>query len=251
MRVEWNKGGFQQINPYVGTAEVLICPSEFNTTVPETNVIMGVSSGFTLKFGNRDQMNPDVAMNDKLFFNLWGNETQLPYEAKAGEWMHVAITWKYSEQTEKSKLCIFINGNQIHQVEYTGVPRFQFDPSSSQSGMSHRSDWWFAYDWLPELSFRGLQTEFRLWKIALKEDDLKEPLHFYKVDVEAHRDELLGCWSMVDPNDGFSIPNTVNNEYKDARLVGELMTYEHEYQYDFGCTDKITWQAVNLLSNNQ
>ena len=231
---KWESGGLGTC--YNFTLECLIKPESFKST-GAIMTIMGIEGQFLLRFG-------DVGNSpNKIQIATTAGNWNIPEELPAGRWTHVAITFGDAVATA------YFNGVKIgsytfEQASWYGTTKLQWvdlSPSWSYEPSGNRC-FWIGYSYESNRDFKGLMTEFRIWKKTLTEAEINAENHFYTVDPAS---EGLKCYWKVASGEGNTIPN-VSDGGKNP-LYGEL-NVRKQGSDNIGDAG-ITFEAVSLPEN--
>ena len=206
---KWENGGLG--NSYNFTLECLIKPESFKKT-GAIMTIMGIEGQFLLRFG-------DVGNSpNRIQIATTAGNWNIPEELPANRWTHVAVTFGNQVATA------YFNGVKIGEHTFqkqvawgtTTLSWVDLSPSWSYEPTGYRC-FWIGYSYASDRDFKGLMTEFRIWKKTLTQEEINAPNHFYTVDPAS---EGLKCYWKVASGEGETIPN-VSDGGKNP-LYGEL-----------------------------
>lgn len=182
-----------------------------NSLTKQINTFMGIEDLFLLRFGDAG-VDPD-----QLQVACSSNFTNSDMKIKTGEWSHVAVTF------DKGTITVYINGSKKGEKKI-GTGSYDFSAKHHNEEDGSRC-FWVGYSYASERYFDGDMSEVRIWNIALTEEQLNEPNHFFSVDPES--EGLIAYWKF-DEGTG--------NVIKDHSSSG----------FDLTCDKNPTWNKVNL-----
>lgn len=202
-----NDAKFNNLSTF--TFEAYVRPNSFNHMI---STLMGIEGGFLLRFGDAG------VPADQLQVACSSNFTNSDMKIETGKWSHVAVTF------DNGLITVYINGSNKGSKQI-GTRSYSFGTYHNNEDGGQPRCFWIGYSYNDDRFFDGDIAEARIWNIALTEEQINEPNHFFVVDPAS--DGLISYWKF-DEGTG--------NVIKDYSSSG----------YNLTCQKNPTWNKVSL-----